>query len=86
MPGTWEKMTCVVEVLRPDGEWCAIPSEVIPPDVRGVLESQAVLLMNRSMHEDFINSLRKLRSLSGLLQDADEPEARISVFILANRR
>ena len=28
LPGTWEKMTCVVEVMRPKGEWCAIPSEV----------------------------------------------------------
>ena len=59
LPGTWEKMTCVVELLRPDGEWCAIPSEVIPPDIRAVLESQTVLTMDESMNEEFTNMLRK---------------------------
>ena len=35
LPGTWEMMTCVIEVLRPNGRWCAIPSGIIPSDIRG---------------------------------------------------
>ena len=65
LPGTWEKMTCVVEVLRPDGKWCAIPSEVIPSDIRTVLESQLILDMDESTNKEFA---RKLRKEHGLLQ------------------
>ena len=46
LPGTWDKMTCVVEILRPDGKWDAIPYEVIPPDIRMVLESQILMDLN----------------------------------------
>ena len=65
LPGTWENMTCVIEVMRPNGKWCAIPSEIIPSDIRGILESQAVLNMDESMNKDFA---KLLRSDHGLLQ------------------
>ena len=65
LPGTWETLTCVIEVLRPNGKWCAIPSEIIPSDIRGVLESQAVLNMDESMNKEFA---KKLRNEHGLLQ------------------
>ena len=33
LPGTWEKMVCVIEVLRPNGKWRPVPSEIIPSDI-----------------------------------------------------
>ena len=58
LPGTWDTMTCVVEILRPDGKWDAIPSEVSPPDIRMVLESQIVLDLSEGTNEDFARRLR----------------------------
>ena len=58
-------MACMVKVVRPNGMWCAIPSEINPYYIRGVIESQAVLTMDESMNKEFA---KKLRSDHGLLQ------------------
>ena len=65
LPCTWEKMTCVIEVLRPSGKWYAIPLENIPSDIGGIIASQAVLNMDESMNKDFAT---RLRSDDGLTQ------------------
>ena len=43
---------------RPDGKLDAIPSEVIPPDIRMVIESPIVLDLNEGMNERFARRLR----------------------------
>ena len=73
LPGTWEMMACVIEVLRPNGRWCAIPSQLIPSDIRGVLESQAVLNMDESMHEEFTKKLRSDRWLLQVIRMNQKP-------------
>ena len=73
LPGTWERMACVLEVLRPNGRWCDIPSEIVPAYLRGVLESQAVLSMDESMNKEFARKLRNEHVLLQVMRMSQRP-------------
>ena len=52
-------MTCVVDMKRLNKKWCAIPSENIPVDIRGVLEAHLALSIPESQHKLFHQRLRE---------------------------
>ena len=73
LPGAWEKLTCVVEVLKSNGGWCAIPSEAVPDGIRGVLESQAILEMGEAANEEFSRRLRREFQLCQVVRLNEKP-------------